>query len=674
MYIRNLFAITVLICCIQVLSTGTAEGQRPLRPSDFYRIRTISEPSLSPDGKWVAYSLSVVDSAKDKRISDLWMSSWDGADHVQLTHTPDGESTPKFSPDGKYLSFLSSRGNLDRDQIWLMDRRGGEAKKLTNIKGDIDSYEWSPDGKLLLLVIRELERPDSLKDKSKNPIVINRIHFKQDREGYRIPLYRHLFIYSVETGKLDTLTRGKFDNHHPVWSPDGKQVVFVSNHTPDPDKNDNDDLWVMEAKKDGAVRQLTTWQGYDHRAKWSPDGKKIAFQRSSGTGNFLMYEYSQLCTINADGSNLQVHTAVLDRDAHQHVWSKDGSQIYFLVSDDRMEYLSVIDLGSNKITKLKDGELEFTSLDSHPDGSLLAMVSYPNLPEELYAYEAGALRRITRHQDDFVKGILFSSPKGFTSKSKDGTLISNILYPPPGAEQNKNLSTIFFIHGGPVGQDTYGFDMSRQLLAARGYAVVAVNYRGSNGRGDAFTKAIWSDWGNKEVVDIFGSADHLVREGIADPSRLGIGGWSYGGILTNYCIASDPLRFKVAASGAGSGLQLSVFGVDQYITQYENELGLPWKSLDKYLKLSYPFLKADRIKTPTLFMTGEKDFNVPAVGSEQMYQALRVQGIPTELIVYPNQYHSISLPSYQVDQFTRYYDWFGKYLPPIGTVKINTTR
>ncbi|MFM7195796.1 MAG: alpha/beta hydrolase family protein, partial [Bacteroidota bacterium] len=233
---------------------------------------------------------------------------------------------------------------------------------------------------------------------------------------------------------------------------------------------------------------------------------------------------------------------------------------------------------------------------------------------------------------------------------------------------------IFFIHGGPVGQDTYGFDLSRQMPAAEGYAVCAVNYRGSNGRGLAFTKAIYGDWGNKEVLDIFGAADELVRNGTADPSRLGIGGWSYGGILTNYSIASDPLRFRAAASGAGSSLQLSMFGVDQYITQFENELGYPWKNLDKYLKLSYPFLKADKIKTPTLFMSGEKDFNVPAVGSEQMYQALRVLGVPTRLVVYPDQFHGIGVPSYQADRFKRYIDWFADHMKDPGPVKVNQQR
>jgi len=185
-----------------------------------------------------------------------------------------------------------------------------------------------------------------------------------------------------------------------------------------------------------------------------------------------------------------------------------------------------------------------------------------------------------------------------------------------------------------------------------------------------FCKSIYSDWGNKEVIDIQGAADHLVKEGVADPERLGIGGWSYGGILTNYSIATDT-RFKAAVSGAGSANQLGLYGVDQYITQFDNELGVPWKNLDKYLKLSYPFLKADRIKTPTLFVVGEKDFNVPAVGSEQMYQALRSQGVPTGLVIYPGQFHGITIPSYQKDRFDRYLEWFDTYLKGIGTQKVN---
>jgi dipeptidyl aminopeptidase/acylaminoacyl peptidase len=231
------------------------------------------------------------------------------------------------------------------------------------------------------------------------------------------------------------------------------------------------------------------------------------------------------------------------------------------------------------------------------------------------------------------------------------------------AAPGKKLPLILFIHGGPVGQDEYEFDITRQIYAAAGYAVAAVNYRGSSGRGTAFTKAIYGDWGNKEVVDIVGAANHLIKQGIVDENRMGIAGWSYGGISTNYVIASDP-RFKAAVSGAGSSLQLSMYGSDEYISQYEKELGVPWKNLDKWLKVSYPFLHADRIKTPTLFMASQNDFNVPVVGAEQMYQALKSIGIPTELVIYPGQNHGIIVPSYLKDRYQRHLGWFDKYLKP----------
>jgi dipeptidyl aminopeptidase/acylaminoacyl peptidase len=293
----------------------------------------------------------------------------------------------------------------------------------------------------------------------------------------------------------------------------------------------------------------------------------------------------------------------------------------------------------------------------------------PQLPSEFYALENANLRRLTKVQDDFVLNLSLATVEKFVSKSKDGAMVSNLLYLPANgnkdlpAGQAGKLPVIFFIHGGPVGQDDYGFDLTRQMLAAQGYAVVAVNYRGSNGRGIDYSKAIYADWGNKEVLDIQGAADHLISKGIVDGNKMGIGGWSYGGILTDYTIAKDT-RFKAAVSGAGSALQLSLYGVDQYILQLDNELGQPWKdkNYEKYLKLSYPFLNADKIKTPTMFLAGEKDFNVPAVGSEQMYQALRSIGTPTELIISPGQFHGITLPSFIKDRFERYVGWFDKHL------------
>ncbi len=660
--------VLMLLVCVTLFAQAQAPGKRKLRPSDVYRLKSINDPRTSPDGKWVCYVLSSVDSAKDKRNSDLWMVSWDGLQSVQLTHGPDGESSPRWSPDGKYLSFTSSRQGK-RNQVWLMDRRGGEARKLTKITGDLGDYAWSPDGSKLVLVVQD--PPDTSKTKTAKPLVIDRYQFKQDVEGYLLNRKTHLYLFDVATEKIDTLTHGNYNEGGPVWSPDSKQIAFVSNRTAEPDRNENSDIWITEARKHATAKQLTTWTGSDNSPRWSADGKSVAYLQSTSPEKYMMYDQNILAVISTAGGVPRLLTKALDRPVGAITWDKGAAGLSFLVTDDRQRYIGHIAESGGAVTKIAGGNRSFASLESVREGTYLSMMSEPQLPGELYAIENGTPRRLTKHQDEFVAPIAFASVEGFTSRSKDGTLVSNILFRPADAQANQKLPTVFYIHGGPVGQDEFGFDLSRQMIAAAGYAVVGVNYRGSDGRGLEFCRAIYADWGNKEVMDIHGAADHVVKEGIADPERLGIGGWSYGGILTNYSIATDT-RFKAAASGAGSALQLSLYGADQYINQFENELGVPWKNLDKYLKLSYPLLKADKIKTPTLFLVGEKDFNVPVLGSEQMYQALRSQNVPTGLIIYPGQFHGITTPSYQIDRFDRYVGWFDKHLKGITPVKINT--
>ncbi|UHG90788.1 alpha/beta hydrolase family protein [Spirosoma oryzicola] len=637
--------------------------KRPINSTDIYRLHTLSDPQVSPDGKWIVYGLSTVDTTKDKRNADLWMTSWDGKESVQITNGPDSESKARFSPDGKYISFVSARQGATKGQIWLMDRRGGEAKKLTDLKTDLDEYVWSPDGKKLALVLQDPDYADSAKTKVRKPYVLDRYHFKADMKGYLEKGSTHLYVYDIATKKLDTLTTGAHDETSPVWSPDGSQLAFVSNRTDDPDRNQNTDIYVIDARKGATMKQLTTWAGSDNSPVWSPDGKRIAYVRSTASGNFLMYDQPVLAVINQDGGEPKLLSKTLDRPVRNPKWAKDGQTIGVLVLDDRQTYVGQYALADGKFTKLIGGNRSFSDLEAISAGNWMTVSSDPQTPSELYALENGNLRRLTHVHDAFLAPLELATVEGFTSKSKDGAQVSNILFKPANTPANKKLPTIFYIHGGPVSQDEFSFDLTRQLLSAGGYAVVAVNYRGSNGRGIDYTKAIYSDWGNKEVLDILGATDYVVEKGIADPDRLGIGGWSYGGILTNYTIATDT-RFKAAASGAGSSLQLSMYGVDQYTNQYESELGAPWKNTDKWLKLSYPFLKADRIKTPTLFMAGEKDFNVPSSGSEQMFQALRSLGIPTQLIIYPGQFHGITIPSYQKDRVDRYLQWFDKYLKP----------
>ncbi len=650
---------TILLILLSLISLKTF-SQKPITPSDIYKIKSVSDPQISPDGKWVAYVLSTPDSVKDKSDSDIWMISWDGTESVKLTASPDGESHPRWSPDGKYLTFLSSRYETKSSQIWKMDRRGGEAEKLTELKHSISDFVWSPDAKKILLTIQDQETlEEAEKKKNAKPIVIDRYHFKSDGEGYLERKRDHLYLFDVETKKLDTLTKGDFDEHQATWSPDSKKIVFVSNRSDDPDRNSNSDLWVIEAKKGAAIKQLTQWKGADSNPTFSPDGKWITYLKSQFE-TYSIYDQPQLAVISAEGSEPKILNVTLDRDVSSPRWSNDSQSVYTVVDDDRRSYVASFDLLGNK-KALTTGDRTFHSLQRGAGNNWVTISSDPTAPGEIYAIENGNARRLTHIHDEFLKSKVLASVEAVNSKSKDGTDVGSLLFRPFGKLKTEKLPLILWIHGGPTAQDDFGFDFIPQVLASQGYAVVCVNYRGSSGRGLAYSKAISGDWGNKEVADLIGAVDDLIKIGVADPNRLAIGGWSYGGILTDYVTATDP-RFKAAASGAGSALQLSMYGSDQYTLQYENELGVPWKNMDKWMKVSYPFLNVEKIKTPTLYMVGEKDFNVPAVGGEQMYQALKSLGVPTEFVIYPNQHHGISVPSYQKDRLTRYLNWYGKYL------------
>lgn len=656
------------LVCITV--AVNAQTKRPIAPADAYRVQRIADPQASPDGQWVAYVVSNVDTVKDKNKSAIWMTSWDGKDKVQLTGY--NASTPRWSPDGKYISFLSglSRsgedvdgGNKedDDDQLFLLDRRGGEAKKLTHIKGDIEDYAWSPDGSKIVLAIKDADSSDNEKTKIRKPYVIDRFHFKQDYVGYLDARAVHLYMFTIATRKMDTLTTGRYDEGEPSFSPDGSQIVFVSNRTEDPDKNENSDIYVMDAKPGAAIKKLTTWAGEDGNPVFSPDGKYIAYTQSSSNESFTMYGQAILAVIPKDGGEPKLLSKSIDRPIDHIRWNADSKTIAVLLADDRQSNIVTFDVATGQMKKVTEGDKSYTGLEyNKAKNTWMGIMSTPQYPNELYAVEGSTERKLTHIQDSFMAPLQLASVKGFKATAKDGNVVSGILYLPPNVEAKK-LPMIMFIHGGPVAQDEYEFDMTRQVYACAGYAVVAVNYRGSNGRGVDYIRAIYGDWGNKEELDIIGCADYLIKQGIVDENRMGIAGWSYGGISTDYTIATDQ-RFKAAVSGAGSALQLSMYGVDQYVTQYETELGVPWKNTEKWIKLSYPFFHADRIKTPTLFMASQKDFNVPSVGAEQMYQALRSLGIPTELIIYPNSNHGLVVPSYIKDRLERHIAWFNKYL------------
>jgi dipeptidyl aminopeptidase/acylaminoacyl peptidase len=649
-----------------------AAERRPLALDDLYRLKEVRDPQRSPDGQWVAYTVTSVDREADKNDTDVWMVSWDGARAVRLTSSPDNETTPRWSPDGRYLSFLSSRRTpKDAAQLWLLDRAGGEAEKLTSVEGSISDYDWAPDGKRLVLAVRDPdpEAPaagaDAGKKRTAKPIVIDRYHFKQDIVGYLGERRTHLQLFDVKSRKAEPLTPGSSDEALPAWSPDGRSIAFVSKRGGvDADRDENWDVFVVEAQVGGVVRRLTTSPGEDNgpgagRLAWSPDGSRIAYLQGTDS-KYHAYNQHRLAVVPAAGGAPLVVTTALDRPVSSPQWSGDGSSLSFRIVDDRSIGLGTVPAAGGTIERVVTGRRVLSALSLGKDDGLAVLAATDTEPPEVHALEKGALRRLSHH-NDWLGEIQLGTTEEFTSRSKDGTTVNGLVVKPAGFVAGRRYPTVLRIHGGPNGQDEHAFSFERELLAAGGYVVVAANYRGSNGRGEAYQRAIFADWGNKEVMDLLGAVDWAVAQGLADPARLGIGGWSYGGILTNYTIATDP-RFKAATSGAGSSNQISMYGHDQYITQYENELGPPWRARDLWMKVSYPFFSADRIRTPTLFLGGEEDFNVPLAGGEQMYQALRSLGVPTQLVIYPGQYHGLTTPSYKRDRLERYVQWYDKYL------------
>ena len=668
--------LTVLVLSIAGAEYSSAQARRPLNADDLFNLKEVRDPQRSPDGKWIAYTVARAIEDTDKNDTDIWMVSWDGQQHVQVTSSAEGESSPRWSPDGKYLAFLSSRQGAKKAQIWLLNRAGGEAIKLTDVKGGISDYAWSPDSKRFVLVVEDPDPSaadeENAKDKkdgeskTPKPIVINRYYFKADVSGYLRGERSHLQLFDIATKKAEPLTTGVFDEESPAWSPDSTRIAFIRRHGEgDVDKAPNHDLFVIDARTGAKERRLTTTTADEGgRLSWSPDGRTIAYVLGDEL-KYSAYDQNRLAVIPAAGGPSRVLTDALDRPVRAPLWTSDGS-ILFTVVDDRSEYVGRIAGTGGKIDRLVTGQRVVNSFSASPDGSLAVVASTPREVQEIYALEAGKLRQLSHQNDEWFKTLLLSTTEEFSTTAKDGTEVHGLIVKPITFLPGRRYPALLRIHGGPNGQDSNAWSFERELFAANGYVVVNVNYRGSNGRGSAYQKAIFADWGNKEVVDLLAAMDYVQTLDYVDSSRLGIGGWSYGGILTNYTIATDG-RFKAAISGAGSSNQISMYGTDMYITQYENELGPPWKNQDLWIKLSYPFFHADRIHTPTLFMGGEKDFNVPLLGGEQMYQALRSLGVDSELVIYPNQFHGITIPSYKKDRLERYLAWYDKYLKPVAS-------
>jgi dipeptidyl aminopeptidase/acylaminoacyl peptidase len=654
------FAISLLlITATEVYAQNTPE---PIGIDHFFEIRNVRNPQISPDGKWVAYTVSESDLDANKSETRIWMVPAEGGEAIPMTAKGYSAGNPRWSPDGKYLSFTASR-NGGQTQVWTLNRLGGEAQQITDIKQGVNSYEWSPDGSRLLLMIRDAkpEAEGDDKDNKPEPFVIDRLQFKRDYTGYLDRRRVHLYIYTPGDSAAVQITSGDYDQSQPAWSPDGKRIAFVSNRTDNPDGNSNNDIWIVDADntdKGQDLIQVTTSPGSDRSPAWSPDGRYITYVTVTDT-SVIWYATNHLAVIPAEGGTPRVLTESLDRNVSNPRFSPDGRSIWFILEDAGESQLASISPDGRNLARVIAGDVSVSNFDMQGRMIVTQMGRF-NMPDEIFSWSGRQLSQLTRANAGLLGRVKTGEMQEITFNSKDGTQIAGFMVKPVGYEAGVRYPTILWIHGGPVAQFDHSFDFTPHLFAAKGYVVLMVNPRGSSGYGQAFSEVLFADWGNKDFEDVMAAVDYAIEEGYADPERLGVGGWSYGGILTNYVITKSG-RFKGAISGASEALYRSNYGHDHYQLTWELELGLPWETPEKWERIS-PFNDVANIVTPTLWIGGAEDWNVPILNSEQMYQAMKRLGRETLLVVYPGEHHGIRQPVFQKDRFERYLDWFGRFV------------
>ena len=639
--------------------------QQAITIDDLLALKKVSDVQISPDGKWVAYTVLENDIKKDKSLKRLYKIAITGGDPIAITGREFSASQPQWSSDNKYLSFLASKGEDEKTQVWISNRLGGDAEVLTKIPQGVNKHIWSPTENKLLLVLTD-PKPEELTlskedDKKAKPYVIDRRQFKQDYVGYLDRYRNHIYTFTPGDSIATQFTFGDFDDSDPVWSPDGKKIAFVSNRTEDTDSNADTNIWVVSVdskKTDTTLVQVTTNQNQDDSPTWSPNGKYIAY-KTVLNGKLLWYAGEKLAISSSSGGQASILTENLDRNISAPKFSTDGKTILFLLEENGTSVLASIDTKGKNFKRIIAGNISISGYDIQAE-TIVPILGTENRPNNLYTFEKNKLKELTFVNDVLLAGIKKPIIEKINFKSTDGTPIEGFVVKPIDFDTSKKYPTILWIHGGPTSQYDFTFDPESQLFAANGYVVLLINPRGSTGYGEDFCKAIFADWGQLDFQDVMSGVDYAIAQGYADLNQLSVGGWSYGGILTNYVITKTNI-FKAALSGASEALYRANYGHDHYQLTWEQELGLPWENKEAWERIS-PYNDVDKILTPTLWMGGSDDWNVPILNSEQMYMAMKRLGRETQLIVYPGEHHGIQRPSFQKDRFERYLAWMKKYV------------
>lgn len=639
------------IASLAVISVTAAMAQaadkRPVTLDDMESLRSPGSPVLSPDGRRVAY-------AEDGQV---FIVSPESGPPRAVTSDAHEAWAPRWSADGRFLWFLSDRSG--QSQYWKLPvDEFGEAMQVTRRSDGITRGVLSPDEKRILLSLSDAALAhDEEEGGIPPPFVVTRRQFKRDAgDGYLTAAEtRHLYIYDIAGDELHALTSGPDNETSGAWSPDGSTIAFVSDRQPLQDAGYRTDIWIVPAGG-GSPTRLTDSDEQKYSPAFSPDGRQIAYL-NAGDG---VYSVPHIVVMPAAGGDPVVLTASLDRWIGKFEFSANGRYIWFTFDDAGATHLARVRIADGRIEKVIEGDVHVSDFDAGAGSKLAVLMNGRADTEDVYHVDGSKRSRLTNLNAGYFDEIAVGEKRKVSFRSKDGTPVEAFLTLPPDYREGSRYPAILNIHGGPVGQFNWGYAFRTQYWAARGYVVIEPNPRGSTGFGEEYIRAIYKTWGITDYDDVIAAVDYAVEAGIADPGRLAVTGYSYGGYMTNIVI-TETTRFRAAATGAGHSLIAANFGHDIYQQWYVWELGLPWQDRENYERLS-PFLRVGRVETPTLYLGGRIDWNVPVINAELMYQALQVRGIPTELVVYPDAHHGGWPAEYERDYLERVIAWFDRYV------------
>ncbi len=655
-------------------------GKRPFQPEDFYLLRNVGDVQLSPDGKRLAYAVSWPDKESDETHSAIYVAATDGRSNAERFTQGTRDSAPRWSPDGRYVAFVSKRGE-DEPQLFLAPLDGGDARQLTKAKFGVSQPAWSPEGKRVAYVARtgKYTPPKERKGAAKNaPRVIRSLRYRFDGVGYYDERRPHIFTIDVESGKETQVTDGDYEDGQPAWSPGGKLIGFVSDREPARfDRFWSSDIWVVPSAG-GRPRKLTRSRGRSGSPAFSPDGRLIAFVGHEH-GIAGSSKNSHLYVVPVTGGKAPASlSAPLDRSplgelqsagGATFAWSRDGKSIVFVIADRGGTAICRAGVANGSVSRLLAGDRQITSIAISPDGQrVFYSAIWPSTLPDVYAASLGGRSRersLTHANDELSDATIITSAKRMRLRASDGLEIESFVLYPPGYRPGRRYPMTLLIHGGPHAQHPMpvpGWLALYQALAAAGHVVLAPNPRGSAGYGESFTGACVRDWGGKDYEDLMTAVDVMVRRGIADPERLYVTGRSYGGFMSTWVVGHTD-RFRAAVITATVSDLVSKFGTADITSWYPYEIGgVPWENPDEY-RFRSPITYLQNVKTPVLLTHSEGDLRCPIGQSEEIFAALKVLGKKVEFVRYPGGFHGVRTPSQEVDQTKRVIAWFEKHAP-----------